>query len=156
MRSMLLTGTAMLTAMLLTGCGTESVPTNSSGEEPASNPASPSLTAAPVIGLTPTSLRFLLYAFRTYQPASQTVKITNVGGKTLTWTAKDNAAWLKFAPILGTAPSTMTVSVDRTALPIGINGSRPVYLQATITVSAAGASNTPQTIPVLLRISYVR
>jgi hypothetical protein len=156
MRSMPLTGTAM-TAMLLTGCGAESAPTASSGEEAASNPASLSLTAAPVIGVSPTRLSFLVYAFRpSFQPPSQTLKITNLGGRTLTWTARDNAYWLKFGPTSGTAPSTLTVRADRASIPIGLNGYRPRYLQAAITVSAAGASNTPVLVPVWLTISYVR
>jgi len=44
--------------------------------------------------------------------------------------------------------------VDPAALGIGINGYRPSPLQASITVSAAGASNEPQAIPVILNLRY--
>ena len=115
-----------------------------------------SLATAPAIAASPTSLRFLVYAFRPqYNPPSQTLKITNAGGGKLTWTARDNGYWLKFGPISGTAPTSVSVRVDRSSIPIGVNGSRPRYLQAAITVSAVGASNTPLTVPVWLTISYV-
>jgi hypothetical protein len=48
----------------------------------------------------------------------------------------------------------VTVSVDPAATGIGINGYRPSSLLASITVSAAGASNTPQTLPVILNLRY--
>ena len=157
MRSPRLTGAAMLLAMLFTGCGAESTPTGVSGESPATSPPTRELTAAPAIGVSPTRLHFLVYAFRPlYEPPKQTVKITNLGGRTLTWTARDNATWLREGPTSGTAPSTLTVRTDWSALPIGINGYRPQNLWATITISAAGASNTPVTVPVWLSISYVR
>jgi len=155
MRSQPRAGAAMLLATLLAGCGADSTPMGATGEETAISRPLPSLTGAPVIGVSPTHLSFLVYAFRpSYEPPKQTVKITNLGGRTLTWTASDNGSWLKEWPTSGTAPSTLTVRAYRSSIPIGINGYRPRYLQATITVSAAGASNTPVTIPVLLIISY--
>jgi hypothetical protein len=157
MRSRRLTGAAMLLATLLTGCGAESTPTEVSGEAAATSLPSRGLTGAPVIGVSPTRLHFLVYAFRpSYEPPKQTVKITNLGGRTLTWTAHDDRYWVKEGPASGTAPSTLTVRVDRSSLPIGINGYRPQNLWATITISAVGASNTPVTVPVWLSISYVR
>jgi hypothetical protein len=146
----------MLLATLLTGCGAESTPTGVSGEATVTGPPPPRLTAAPVIGISPTRLHFLVYAFRPlYEPPAQTVKITNLGGRTLTWTARDNAYWLKEGSTSGTAPSTLRVRADRSAIPIGINGYRPQNLWATITISAVGASNTPVTVPVWLSISYL-
>ena len=156
MRSVILTGAATLTAMWLTGCGPDSVPTAVSGTGLPIDQPPGSLAAAPAIGVSPSYLRFLVYAFRPqYNPPSQTLRITNLGGGALTWTARDNASWLKFGPTSGTAPTTLTVRVDRSAIPIGWNGYRPRYLQAAITVSAVGASNTPLTVPVWLTISYV-
>jgi hypothetical protein len=156
MRSPFLTGAATLTAIWLTGCGPDSGPTAASGAAlPIGQPPA-SLANVPAIGASPVSLSFLVYAFRSqYNPPSQTLRITNLGGRALTWTARDNAAWLKFGPTSGTAPTTLTVRVDRSAIPIGINGYRPRYLQGAITVSAVGASNTPLAVPVLLIISYV-
>jgi hypothetical protein len=168
MRSLTGARTAVLALALVTGCGSEFGPTgeNAPSFAVASHPDSTahttfgeppaSLAAAPAIAASPTSLRFLVYAFRPqYNPPSQTLKITNAGGGGLTWTARDNAYWLKFGPISGTAPTSVSVRVDRSAIPIGYNGYRPRYLQAAITVSAVGASNTPLTVPVWLTISYV-
>ena len=147
----------MVMTLWLAGCGTDTVPSAPVDQGVPTGEGSASLTLAPAIGVSPTHLSFLVYAFRPqYNPPSQTLRITNVGGGTLTWTARDNASWLKFGPTSGTAPTSLTVRVDRSALPIGINGWRPHYLQAAITVSGAAASNTPVTVPVWLTISYVR
>ena len=81
MRSLRVSGAAMLTTMWLTGCGPDSAPTaESEGVLPTHAPPA-SLAPAPVIATSPTSLRFLVYAFRPqYNPPSQTLKITNAGG----------------------------------------------------------------------------
>jgi hypothetical protein len=156
MRSPFLTGAATLTAIWLTGCGPDSGPTAVLGAGLPIDQPPARLVAAPAIGVSPSSLSFLAYAFRPqYNPPSQTLRITNLGGGALAWTARDNAYWLKFGPTSGTAPTTLTVRVDRSAIPIGLNGYRPRYLQGVITISAVGASNTPLTVPVWLTISYV-
>ena len=64
-------------------------------------------------------------------------------------------SWLKLSSKSGTAPSTLTVSINTSALPpIGINGWRPQSLSAAIKVSATGATNTPLIVPVGLIIRY--
>ena len=146
----------MLMAALLAGCGAETAPTAAPGEPPAINTTPPSATAAPPIELSPTSLRFFMYVFRPLQPPSQALQITNTRGGTLAWTATSNRSWLKIGPETGTAPSTVTVSVDRAALPIGVNGYRPSSLEASITVSVMGASDPLQEVPVTLGLSYSR
>ncbi|MGH7514900.1 MAG: hypothetical protein ACREOQ_18500 [Gemmatimonadales bacterium] len=157
MRSLPRAGAAMLLATLLAGCGADSTPTGATGEEAPSSRPLPSLTGAPVIGVSPTRLTFVMYAFRpSYEPPKQTLRITNLGGRTLTWTARDSGYWLKEGPASGTAPTTLTVRASRAAIPIGMNGYRPRSLQAATTISAVGASNTPVTVPVLVIISYQR
>jgi hypothetical protein len=111
-------------------------------------------TTTPAIGLSPMSWSFTYYVRKQQAPPSQTLHLTDQGGGTLTWTGTSSRSWLKISPKTGTAPSTVTVSVDPAATAIGINGYRPSSLQASITVSAAGASNTPQTIPVILNVRY--
>ena len=106
--------------------------------------ASPSLTAgAPAIGLRPTTLR-LCYpgggSTRVCWPTGS-LSIRNTGGGTLNWTATKRGSWLKISPRLGTAPSTMKVSVDPTGLLRGTYSGR-------ITVWATGATNSPQTVVV--------
>jgi PKD repeat protein len=101
------------------------------------------------IGLSPTSLHLC------YPPggstrvcrSSGTVDITNVGSGTLRWEAKSDQSWLRVSPTSGTAPSpNVAVSVDDPAgLALGT-------YYGWITVSATGASNSPQTI----RVTFVR
>src|SRR5262249_52535317 len=79
-------------------------------------------------------------------PANQTISITNTGAGTLNWTATDDASWLTVSPTSGTAPSTLTASVNITGLAAGTyNGN--------ITISATGATNTPVTVPVTLTVN---
>ena len=100
----------------------------------------------PTIWLSPTSFRFC------YRPGSTRncvhlsgqLSITNVGSGTLNWEAKSNQSWLGVSPTSGTAPSpNVTVSVNLAGLPRG------TYF-GSITVSAVGASNSPQTVSVRL------
>jgi len=100
----------------------------------------------PTIWLSPTSFRFC------YRPGSTRncvhlsgqLSISNVGNGTLNWEAKSNQSWLGVSPTSGTAPSSnVTVSVHLAGLPRG------TYF-GSITVSAAGASNSPQTVSVRL------
>jgi hypothetical protein len=99
----------------------------------------------PTIGVSPSSFSFSATAGGA-NPANQSLSITNTGGGTLNWTASDNATWLSVSPTSGTAPSTVTVSVNITGLAAGTyNG--------TITVSATGATNTPVNVPVTLTVN---
>ena len=97
-----------------------------------------------IIGLSSTSLSFDAAAGGG-NPPSQTVSITNNGSGALNWTASDNQPWLTVSPTSGTAPSTLTVSVNTTGL------SQGTY-SGTVTVTAPGATNSPQTVPVMLTI----
>jgi hypothetical protein len=108
-----------------------------------------SLTAAPAIGLNPTSIH-LCYPFsagstRCCCYPSTRLKITNVGGGTLTWAATKNRSWFKISSKTGTAPSDMQVSVNDLT---GILPRHTYY--GSITISGRGASNSPRTIPVSL------
>jgi hypothetical protein len=103
----------------------------------------------PVIALDPTGLSFQA-PFGGPNPAGRSLKITNAGGGTLGWSAQPGAAWLGVSPDQGSlapgASATATVNVDVAGLPDGVHGS-------SITVSAAGASNTPRTVPVTLTVN---
>src|SRR5262249_59412911 len=65
----------------------------------------------PTIGVNPTSLSFTATAGGS-NPANQTISVTNTGGGTLNFTASDDASWLTVSPASGTAPSTLTASVN--------------------------------------------
>ena len=84
-------------------------------------------------------------------PANQTLEISNSGVGTISWTLSDNAGWLSENPPSGSSTSAddktlVTVSVNTAGMP---DGDYP----ANITITAPGASNNPQVIPVSLHIS---
>jgi len=101
--------------------------------------------ASPTIGVSPSSMNFTATAGGS-NPANQTLNISNTGGGTLNWTATSNQSWLSIAPASGTAPSSPSVSVNISGLVAGTyNGA--------ITISAAGATNTPVSVPITLTVN---
>ena len=72
-------------------------------------------------------------------------KISNSGCGTLDWTVSDDVTWLNCTPATGTSPGSVSVSVDPQGLAKG-------SYTGTITVTDVNASNSPQTIPVTLKI----
>jgi len=107
-------------------------------------PASSMPGAPPAVLTLPANLNFAAYVGVATQP--QTVSIYNEGSGTLKWTATANVPWLSMTPISGTMPQTMSVSVNAAGLAVG-------SYKGTITVSASGATNTPQTISVQLTVT---
>jgi hypothetical protein len=85
-------------------------------------------------------------------PASQGVQLSNSGGGTLTWTAAPSAAWLSVTPSSGSLGAgrsqTLTISVNTASLAGG------TYM-ASVTVTAAGVSNSPQSVAVTLNVNAV-
>ncbi|MCP2501109.1 MAG: PQQ-dependent sugar dehydrogenase [Deltaproteobacteria bacterium] len=129
---------AVLAFLVLAGCGGSS----STAPPP---PPGPAPGAAPVLSVTPGSLAFTGQAGDA-NPASQTMSVTNAGGGTLPWAASGNAPWLSATPSSGVAPSTVSVSVDISGLAAGTyNG--------TVTITSAGASGSPNGIPVSLTVT---
>jgi len=103
--------------------------------------------SGPTIAYSPTSFSFSA-AKDGPNPSSQTLSIWNSGEDTLDWSVSDDAAWLSLSPISGSSTGeedSVTVSVDISGLSAGTHS-------ATITISAPGATNTPQTVPVGLTI----
>lgn len=103
------------------------------------------VTPSPTIGLSPSSFSFSAQVGGP-NPPSQTLTITNTGGGTLSWSATTNVPWLSVSPTSGTAPSSVTVSVSIAGLPAGTHS-------GLITVTAPGATNTPQNVPVTLTLA---
>jgi uncharacterized protein (TIGR03437 family) len=101
---------------------------------------------APAIALNPSALTFAAQQGGS-NPTSQTVSLANSGGGTLNWTAAAaTGAWLSVSPASGSGAATLTVAANVAGLAAGTyNG--------TIQVSATGASNTPQTLPVTLTVT---
>jgi len=76
---------------------------------------------------------------------SQTILINNSGGGTLNWAVTKDAEWLTCTPEAGTGPAVVTVSANPSGLAIGT-------YTAAITVQDPNASNSPQTVPVALKV----
>ncbi len=77
-----------------------------------------------------------------------TFTVRNSGSGTIAYTISDNANWLGVSPTSGSSTGeldTITVTYDTDSLPIGPHA-------ASITVSAVGALNTPQTVEVSLQV----
>ena len=96
----------------------------------------------------PTSLQFA--ATVGGAAAAQSIQIANSASGTLAWTATSSAAsnanWLSVSPASGTAPSTLSVSVSPAGLSAGT-------YTGSISIAAAGASNTPAAVSVTLVVS---
>jgi len=115
-------------------------PPSSPPAPPSSPPAPPPpTTPPPIIGLTPLPFSFMMMEGTTAS-TSQTFNITNTGQGTLNWTASASASWLSISPTAGattTQPDVITVTVNPTGL------TSNVYA-APVTISASGATNSPQ------------
>jgi len=80
---------------------------------------------------------------------NMTLEIWNSGGGTLNWSLTDGATWLSENPTSGSSTSEhdiVVVSVDTTGMSAG-------DYSASITITAHGVSNSPQTVPVSLHVT---
>ncbi len=131
---------------LPTGTHTSMITVSVSGaaNTPQVVPVTLTLTAppvAPTIGFTPGGLAFNATTSGG-NPANQNIAINNTGTGTLSWSVTDNAGWLTTTQ----SGNTIVASVNKSGLAAGT-------YSALITVSASGATNTPQTIPVSLTLT---
>ena len=103
----------------------------------------PPSTPTPTIGLNPTVLSFSAVQ-NGAAPASQSVAINNAGTGTLTWSASSNIAWLK----VNGGVSASGSNAGTLAVTVSTSGLAPGPQSGMITITASGATNTPQNIPV--------
>src|SRR5581483_1646029 len=94
---------------------------------------------APAISLSQTQLQFS-YTLGSGTPAPQTITIGNGGGGTLSWTATPMAGWLA---VTVSSASTLRVSINPSGL-------APGTYQGAVSITATGATNSPQTVSVTL------
>lgn len=132
----------MLRAVLIDEAGNRSAPWEFSFEAVRPGQSLPP-SQNPVLQVMPSTLSFIGEARR--NPPSQTLQITNTGTGTLVWSASADQFWISLSPSGGTAPSTITVSVNATLLTAG-------SYQGRITVSAMGAQGSPATVFVTLTL----
>ena len=117
------------------------IPVSLTVNPPAAVPAVSSISA------TPTSLA--VSCVKGSNAPSQSIDVWNSGGGTLNYTLYGNTAWLSCAPSSGSSTGghgTITVSFATSYLDAGV-------YPAILTISASGASNSPQTIPVSLTVN---
>lgn len=108
------------------------------------------LSSPSTIAASPASLQFA-YTIGGTAPAAQSVQITNGGSGTLSWTAaastsSGSGSWLSVSPASGTAPSPLSISVSPAGLSAGA-------YTGSVQITASGASNTPLSVPVTLRVT---
>jgi pimeloyl-ACP methyl ester carboxylesterase len=93
------------------------------------------------ISLSSTQLQFS-YTIGAASPTAQAVTVANSGGGMMTWSAASNVPWMT----VSSSSSSLTVSVNPSGLSAGPH-------LGTVTVSATGASNSPQSISVTLTVT---
>ena len=99
----------------------------------------------PSLSVSPSTLTFSAFTNGTL-PAPASLNVSNLGGGNLAFATQSDAAWLKVTPTGGTAPQTLTVSVDQTGLNAGT-------FTGHVTVNAGSISGSPGTIPVTMTVS---
>jgi uncharacterized protein (TIGR03437 family) len=133
-------------AGLSAGVYTGSVQIAASGASntPLSLPVTLTVTQAlPSLAVTPQALTFT-YTAGGAAPASQSVSITNAGAGTLSWTASASGGyWLTISSASGTAPGTVSVSINPANLAAGT-------YTGSVQVTSAGSTGSPASIAVSL------
>jgi hypothetical protein len=107
-----------------------------------------STTTIPSILLNPASLSFSGTAGGA-SPLAKTMNLANPTGGTLTWSMTEPAPWLA----LNITSGTTTTETDQISASVGISGLSAGTYSTIISVTASGASNSPQQIPVSLTLS---
>jgi predicted secreted protein len=107
-------------------------------------------SAASEISFNPESLTFTAVEGGS-TVANGTLEVWNSGIGTLTWSLSDDAAWLSENATSGSS----TGEHDTVAVSVDIIGMSAGDYSANITITAPGASNTPQTVPVSLHMGEI-
>ncbi len=150
MRTLPLTAGSIVAALCLTAC--ESDTTAPSPDDPK---GVVEVKPTSTIAAAPKRLSFRMYAFVPGQdPPAQTLTVANNGDGSLAWTASTRAKWITLGPASGTAPGQLQVGLNRAGFK-GRLEDRPALLNGVITLSSAGASNTPIQVMVSVNISYL-
>ena len=105
-------------------------------------------TPTPSMLLNPANLSFSGIAGGA-NPLAKTMNLLNPTGGTLTWNMTESAAWLA----LNTAAGTTTTETDQVSASVNIQGLAAGTYSTVIAVTASGAANSPQQIPVSLTLS---
>lgn len=134
--------------------GTVQVNSGNATNAPQSISVTMNLTSNPQIGKSPASLTFTTGIG--VNPAAQPVTITNTGGGSLGWSAASAVntpaagTWLS---LTGTTTGTLASGLNANFnAAVDVTGLAAGTYSGTITLTAAGATNSPQAIPVTLNV----
>ena len=130
------------------GIQTATIPVTFVVSTSSTSTTSTSSTTTPSISLNPISLNFSGTASGA-NPLAQTINLLNPTGGTLSWTLAESAPWLA----LNITTGTTTTEVDQVSASVGISGLSAGTYSTIISVTASGATNSPQQIPVSLTLS---
>jgi hypothetical protein len=125
----------------------QTIPVSLTVNVPSSPSPTPVPSSAPAISLNQTSLS--ASCNQGSNASQQSFKVANSGSGNLTYSIADDASWLSCSPRSGTSTGeadTIKVSYSTSGLAAGT-------YSGTITITASGASNSPQTIPVTITVS---
>ena len=102
-------------------------------------------SGSPILSISPSSLSFAAIQGGS-NPAPSNLNVTNTGTGTLTFTDSTDASWLSATPTSGTAPQTVQVSAS-------VGNLTPGTYTGHVTVTAAGAQNSPAVATATLTVS---
>jgi uncharacterized protein (TIGR03437 family) len=104
----------------------------------------------PTITISPASLVPVFFQIGGANPATQTIAVSLAGGGAVAFNASATVSsgtnWLSVSPTAGTTPANVTVSINPAGLPAG-------SYQGTVTITVAGATNSPITLPIGLTVA---
>lgn len=103
----------------------------------------------PTIAFSPSSFSFNAQQGKTIL-LTDVLQISNSGGKTLNWSVSSDADWLHLPSNSGSGGVTASMSIC-----VNVTGMDAGNYTANITISAPGASNSPQTVVVNLGIVQI-
>ncbi len=126
--------------------GAVEISSSGASNTPLSVPVTLTVTQAlPSLSILPQALTFN-YSVGAAAPSAQTVSIANSGAGALTWTASSSVYWIAVSPASGSAPGTLTISVNPANLAAGT-------YTTNVPIAAAGATGSPASIAVTLIVS---
>ena len=123
--------------------GTVQIAASGAANTPVSIVVTLTVTAVPAsLAIAPQALTFQ-YTAGSAAPASQDISIANGGTGALSWTASSSAFWAGLSATSGSAPGTLSVSVNAANLAAG------TYM-TTVNIAATDPTITPVTVAVTL------
>ncbi len=108
-------------------------------------PATSMADAPAALAVTPANLALTAFLGGA-NSAGQTIALYNQGSSILNWTANTSASWLVLSARSGSTPQTISISANPTGLAAGT-------YTGTITFTAPGSTNGPQTVSVTLTVT---